>query len=225
MSNTLLLHIGTPKTGTSSIQHFLFQNREILLQKGWDYPDLKSKLSYLHDFAHNPEKNGNVFYEGIKLYPRASEVSDSVLHILEEFVHNNNVLLSAEEFYEYDTEDLLTRIKERITNVKVIIYLRRQDLYVESRWNQIVKDDRCYRGSFEQYVKDSKEWDEGHYLKKLESISKIIGEENIVVRVYEWSQLFGGNVVEDFFHEMELDECLETICDFDCNSALDCELV
>jgi hypothetical protein len=32
---TIYLHIGMPKTGTTSLQHFLSNNREKLLEKLW----------------------------------------------------------------------------------------------------------------------------------------------------------------------------------------------
>ena len=35
---TLYLHIGLPKTGTTSIQNYLFENREALMQRGVCYP-------------------------------------------------------------------------------------------------------------------------------------------------------------------------------------------
>ncbi len=38
MSRRVLLHVGTPKTGTSYLQEVLFQNRERLLEQGVNYP-------------------------------------------------------------------------------------------------------------------------------------------------------------------------------------------
>lgn len=40
MENTLLLHIGTPKTGTTALQKFLSENSEELKKQGWDFPDM-----------------------------------------------------------------------------------------------------------------------------------------------------------------------------------------
>ena len=46
----LFLHIGHIKTGTKSIQAFLFENRAYLLKKGFVYPN----TCKLVDFAHHP---------------------------------------------------------------------------------------------------------------------------------------------------------------------------
>ena len=42
---TIYLHIGMPKTGTTSLQKFLFDNREKLLEKGYLYPITGTKIS------------------------------------------------------------------------------------------------------------------------------------------------------------------------------------
>lgn len=39
--NKLILHIGTQKTGTSSLQTFLTKNRKILDKYGWSYPEFR----------------------------------------------------------------------------------------------------------------------------------------------------------------------------------------
>ena len=37
---TIFLHVGTHKTGTTSIQHFLARNRYELQERGFSYPDI-----------------------------------------------------------------------------------------------------------------------------------------------------------------------------------------
>lgn len=45
MKNTLILHIGTPKTGTTAIQKFLYDNQTLLKEKGFFYPEIQ-KIMY-----------------------------------------------------------------------------------------------------------------------------------------------------------------------------------
>lgn len=45
MSNRIILHIGTPKTGTTAIQRFLIENESLLQQNGYSYPRLPGKGS------------------------------------------------------------------------------------------------------------------------------------------------------------------------------------
>ena len=43
--HTLLVHIGYPKTGTTTLQRFLCTNYKQLLEYGWDYIDLEEVLT------------------------------------------------------------------------------------------------------------------------------------------------------------------------------------
>lgn len=52
MKNSIYLHIGTHKTGTSAIQDFLLLNRKLLARKGVLYPQ-KSRRDF-----YDAENNG-----------------------------------------------------------------------------------------------------------------------------------------------------------------------
>ena len=58
---TLYLHIGTPKTATSSIQKFLAQNREVLESEGYVFP--KSLHRYLNV---NSRRNGHFLVQKVE---------------------------------------------------------------------------------------------------------------------------------------------------------------
>ena len=44
MSNELVFHIGMPKTGSTALQRFLYENGDVLKQYRWSYPNLKNEL-------------------------------------------------------------------------------------------------------------------------------------------------------------------------------------
>jgi len=81
-------------------------------------------------------------------------------------------------------------------NVKIVIYLRRQDVFVQSVYKERLKSDekREFQQAFEQ----------GDYPRLLDFYSildhwrQCVGENNVIVRLYERGQLRGGDVLEDF---------------------------
>lgn len=58
MSHILLIHIGMPKTGTTALQSFLYENMKNLKEQGWCYPDLKKELPGIMGMRFMEEKNG-----------------------------------------------------------------------------------------------------------------------------------------------------------------------
>ncbi len=212
--NTLIIHIGTMKTGTTALQHFLYNNREELKNYGWIYPDFFEILPEFSEEVRNERtKNGIYLYDkdvrtGIKTNSkRWTEVWKNVLEQLEQY----NVILSAEELYEIDILKVLREVKKLYGNIKVIVYLRRQDRYIESRWIQRIKGSTC-GDTFNSFVKkidceDILMKKSLNYLLRLREIEEIIGQENIIVRVYEKKQFEGerGDVISDFFKTLNID--------------------
>lgn len=60
LENTLLLHIGTPKTGTTALQKFLSENSEELKKQGWDFPDMLKEwqIQYGERAYKSTQRNG-----------------------------------------------------------------------------------------------------------------------------------------------------------------------
>lgn len=186
-----------PKTGTTALQKFLLRNSSKLEKYGWSYPILndsdvgEAELLDIETCGNGYDMLENGILNGMKLeWDRRMEVA---LKCLE----NKNVIISAERIYEFETE-FLEAIKIKHENIKVIVYLRRQDRAIESIYNQKVKI-----GDENQLFKDFIDSDAipGNYLdyiSKLDSICKIIGVGNLIVRIYEKQQLVGNDTITDF---------------------------
>lgn len=224
---TLYLHIGTPKTGTSAIQKFLPLNKELLEEQGYCYPDFGFRypgigiyrnahfMVYRHkrdnseseeEFEANRKAEDERFIEGLDKLKDLSETFPNII-MSDENIWNGYV--KREDFW----ETLKKELTDRGIDLKVIVYLRRQDLVLESYWSQQVRE--TMQISFQEYV-NSNEYSffKLDYYDRLKSIAKIVGKENIIVRAYEKQQYEGnGNtLISDFLKVigLELDDRYES---------------
>ena len=175
---TLYIHIGTPKTGSTSIQNFLKMNEQALeqsiYQKGFDI---------IQQYAKNAEK----------------------LVITEESIWIRQY--RRKDFWHNVKKDA----KEAGCDIKVIVYIRRQDLYAQALWNQSVKyvPIRVPRmgKTFSEFLK-SKAFEDRHadYYQTLSEIAQCIGKENIIVRVFEKEMFIRSKcgIYEDFMNAIGL---------------------
>ena len=213
MSNTLMIHLGTPKTGTSALQKFLADNAEKLKEKGWCYPDLEKDWATINlRKDYNLAKNGGLIkFSLAEKWPEWEK--DVLWKIIYNYLKHYNVILSDEGLWSYpglDFSDIINELRNRYENVKIICYFRRQDLYIESKWNQDVKAG-FYDGSVLEYFEIKKE--EFDYKQRLGQLSKLFGRENVIVRVYEKGQ-FGGerrDITSDFLDACKIDNTWEEI--------------
>ncbi len=197
-ANTLLIHIGMPKTGTTSLQNFLYLNNGILEEYGWCYPVLMDgEMEYWKQWELEGSGNGYDLYDYLIISNVKSEW-DKRMDISLRYLKDKNVILSAESIYEFEGDKFIAAVKERYAKVKVIVYLRRQDRAIESLYNQRIKNGTEHR-TFEEFIgSDGIPPNFLDYLFKLNSISKIIGKSNLIVRIYEKQQLVDNDTVMDF---------------------------
>lgn len=200
MNNTLLFHIGRMKTGTTALQVFLYENAEKLKQYGWCYPDLVNELPEIKSWdVMNRGKNGTIFYTEDGRINESSDNWNKPWITILEYLKYYNVIISSEDIANRDTEKFLKLAKKKYDNIKVVIYLRRQDLAVESAWNQEIKGDWVYNMTIHEYLTEDV-IESLHYLRQLDEISNIIGKNNLIVRIYEKQQFLGVNhtIMSDF---------------------------
>ena len=207
VNNTLLFHIGRMKTGTTALQVFLHENVAMLKQYGWCYPDLRKELPQIRCWnVMNRGKNGTIFYteEG-----RIDEFAENwiepwkrILKYLEKY----NVIISSEDIANRDTGKFLKLAKKKYENIKVVMYLRRQDRAVESAWNQEIKGDWVCNTTIHEYLTEET-IESLHYLRQLNQISDIVGKENLIVKVYEKQQFQGENhtIMSDFLSIIDIE--------------------
>lgn len=199
MVKKLYLHVGTPKTGTSAIQKFCLWNREVLREFNYAYP------TFPKEFKGAPEAhNGYFLTKRIKDEEKIFE--KCMAEVLRQFDICDNVILSDENMWkkcecrENLWTDLMSWAKLHKIQVKVIVYLRRQDEYAVSLWAQRVKVGHwdCSTDTFEQWLKNYEEKEVLDYAGRIEQFVNFFGRENVIVRKYARDEFENGDVFSDF---------------------------
>lgn len=205
---TLYLHIGTSKTGTTAIQHFCATNRRALRRRGYCFP--RTPIFYPNISG---ERNGH-FLVGEPRKPDGSFATaraeanwrKCMNDLAAQLRRCPNVILSDEAIWNSRTahhgmwRDLKAEAEARGFDVRIIAYLRRQDLLLSAVWAQWVKYPP--QPGAELKWEDLLSWAEEKarldYYEVLEEIASHFGRERITVRVYDRERFKDGNILSDF---------------------------
>ncbi|MEI9932887.1 MAG: hypothetical protein WDM89_20705 [Rhizomicrobium sp.] len=185
----LILHIGTHKTGTSSLQSVLTQRADALREKGVRYIEAARE----NRIAHHPLAWAIRGRRGAAL-----TVWDDVRRELQNAAEPVK-LLSTEGFWFEDPD----AIKEQLAwsgPVRIVAYVRRQDKYLQSLYKQTVASGR--KTDFDKWLKDVPH--RGDYYSVIARWADTFGERAITLLPYERSGRT-IDVVEDFLRVLNLD--------------------
>jgi hypothetical protein len=198
VERTLYLHIGSEKTGTSSLRQFLANNSEQLNRAGFTY-FTENKLYYSeHRNAHSPIV-ASFFHEPPDfVFPSEHVPNQDMLSRFKKDLSNEerNVILSSEHFSSRLTSrDHIEKLRDALDafDVYIIFYMREQyELYYASYSTAIIN------GRREKLTDDPVHIDNGYlnYYKLLEPWACVFGKESIVVRDY--SKMVNNDICDDF---------------------------
>lgn len=215
----LILHIGTHKTGTTSIQSFLETNRIALQSQGFGCP--------LSLSGQNRKKLGLYCVETGRckdMYRRA-KVSDpsgipalrkgleqSFRQEMESLVDMHTIVISNEHLhsrclFDEDLERLKELIGGHFTETSVVVYVRPQLDLVASLYTTSLRYGQ--RKTLDEFAKARARGTKSvvHDLARaLRLWSRHFGEENITVRLFDEAKRLEHGVVSDFVTVMNLDE-------------------
>lgn len=204
MKKKIYLHIGQPKTGTSSIQVFLAKNAEKLKQHGYLYPELES----LEDARKGEITSGNMGYISRTLlpelhgeFPPGSDYKVELKKLISsiEKVECDNVILSSEFLCVLPATSLFNLANAlKDYEVKIVIYLRAQEQFIQSVYAQRVKVHQEARSPLEFIEYLIKHDPHIDYYTLIGRFGDIFGKDSLIIRIYEREQLINHDLVEDF---------------------------
>jgi hypothetical protein len=209
----LYLHIGTEKTGTTSLQEFLRLNRGRLRARGVQYPKLPGpgnqialstaaledvQRSVAHIFDLLSLADIAAFREQVSTtLSEAFTGSTSRIAILSN-EHCSSRLLSGAE-----VQTLHDMLRPYFDRMFIVVYLRRQDEFLLSTYSTAVKTG--LRWPLALPPVDSKRDRRYDYWKLLSRWAGVFGRDAMICRRFDRSTLKGGDIVEDFLETIGLE--------------------
>ena len=188
----LILHLGTPKTGTTSLQNVLVAEEDRLSQQG---------IRYLKNFRAAINHNRLM----MQLFKDDTVQQNVVRKLRRELDQSpeSNQLISTEIAYGLrPTTRLLRAIgPERVLGAEIIIYVRRQDLLLEAMAKQKLKSGH-YKGDLDTFIASRK--GVGNYMSYIKNVQKRFPDVSVTCRPYDRSVLIDGDVIADFWQALGL---------------------
>jgi len=177
----LIIHGGIHRTGTTTLQRHLAQGRAELRGQGIVYP---------FEAANHQRLAWDLFAGRVtpeELIVQLKSESDASCH---------SMILSAEDFCVHKNLNWLSRLHDEF-EISAHFFLRRQDIWLMSWYNQHVKwpfDRRKSRMSADEFLEtiDDYYWLDFYWLA--ENWAQVLGRPNVRLHVLE----NGGDVVEEF---------------------------
>ncbi len=212
----LILHIGTEKTGTSTIQYQMSQNYDELLKQGVLYPK-----TFLDEYDNHVKLTCmTVFDNETEILCKVNGIPDEEAHqefrkeIIREFecelesFTGHTVIISNEHLSSrLKNIEIIKSLKEYLNKyfdeIKIVVYIREQVEYLCSLYSTSIKNGEYevfYSAKFLEEIYDIMDYD---YL--LNNWMSVFDKENFAVRVFDREFLKNGDIFEDFSDVCGLD--------------------
>jgi|GEM_PF-2464606 len=204
----LFLHIGHPKTGTSSIQSFLATQRTVLQKHGVYVP----RTGWIAGAHHGLTEN----FFSVRRLPSQSAVHCLALQRELAGIQAPTVVLSSEAFIQENPARLAALFRPRF-DVFIVYYVRRQDLAAQSVYAQRVRSEiqrEC--GTLSEKLYDFIP----RYRFHLDRFAAVFGTDHCLLRPFETSAFVGGTLIGDFLSLLGLSSDLLPFQDERRNTAL-----
>jgi hypothetical protein len=178
------------KTGTTSIQHFLYRNQELLNQLGLLYPTEHTFGRAHHEIAKYFWLEEGLPDFALERYGNRANWEKVVAAQKRQLIETQaqKCLLSSEAFGLCSYQMVFDYYKE--FDIKIIIFLRRQDMWLESTLNQKLKMYHDYGSISHSHIQSKEE--RLDYFDLLNRFADVFGFENLIVVPFKKSSDTNG---------------------------------
>lgn len=192
----IVLHIGANKTGSSAIQRFLQLNVDPLRELGIIVPSC--------DFLPSSQVGDQVWFFESLLQNGAgrSILNERLRQTMAEVPDGGQLVISAENLSNANGSHALFADIAQQYDVRVVLYIRRQDELLLSSWQQW---DSKINDDFWAWLISSL-GQVGNWRAVLKAWGQIFSRQQITVRIYDRSRLAKQNVVVDFLQVLGIPE-------------------
>lgn len=211
MKRELILHIGTTKTGSTSIQKVLSRSREGLLQQGVCYPLAPGRVQ--HNLLAHAAMDRDVRERRFRSRQKDVDSDRSDLHSADTFLDQfatemdalpktvTRTIISSEYIYIYlhraaEVQRLREMLQPWFDPMRVVVYLRRQDAHLTSLYTQLLRAGVVRPPN--EFKFRERPLHELDYAELLQRWADVFGGGNIEPRVFERGTDRRFDVVEDF---------------------------
>jgi hypothetical protein len=210
----LILHIGTEKTGTTTIQEFLHLNRKLLAKHGIYFPKSIGMRNHrpLATYCLSEERNDTFLrMNNLTETKQREKWKEDLIHQFENELSSLNpeikqVVISSEHFSSLlkkpaEIESLKLQLDKWFINMQVLVYLRRQDLLTVSTYSTacragIVSDNILPNpATLRPFV---------NYRQLLGKWSRVFGIGSIHPAVFEKTSFYHNDLLSDFIRRCGL---------------------
>ena len=214
----LKLHIGTEKTGTTTLQSFLSSNRQILLNKGYLIPrsigvgNNRALVS-----CAMGDNNFDDYHSANQIFNLEQKLmhDKNIIELLKsEIAENPNVhtvIISSEHFHSrlvhIDEINKLYQILSGIfTSIEVYVYLRPQIEVATSLYSTVLRAGSKLK--LNDFLKSNLRVDNRYYRYDilLNEWAEAFGKENLYPKVFSRGAFVNQDLIDDLIFQLGLDE-------------------
>ncbi|WOH37520.1 hypothetical protein RI844_19500 [Thalassotalea fonticola] len=199
----LYIHIGQEKTGTTSLQKFLCENRDLLFRDyGVLYPYQKYLSTDKRAFFNHAKFSGAFLPPEQRSYVNMDNNIDAgiVVESLRKLISRKKpkvIILSSEHFSSRYTQVQIEQLAKMIDfcNVKIISYIRRQDDYQISRFSEALKSGSVHALKLTKLSSSNKRL---NYYENLKPWFNTFGTASLILRPFNKNSFANGDLYSDF---------------------------